>query len=167
MNPPHLTLAGERFHRLTAITFVGMNKFGKSTWLCRCDCGNQTIVIGSQLLNGNTTSCGKCVAKRPLSHGAARVGKVWPEYKVWAAMLARCNNPNSDDFEYYGKRGISVCDRWHSFACFIEDMGRRPSRELTIERKNNDGNYELGNCHWATRLVQARNRRPYTKRIAA
>jgi len=96
--------------------------------------------------------------ERETKHGLRRT----PEYAIWCTMKARCHNPNAKHYEYYGARGISVCERWrNSFANFIEDMGRRPFDGLSIERYNNDGNYEPNNCVWATKTEQSRNRRPW------
>lgn len=80
-----------------------------------------------------------------------------PEYNVWSEMKNRCFNPNSRIWKHYGGRGITVCERWLKYANFIEDMGNRPTSKHTLDRINNDGNYELGNCRWATRDVQSRN----------
>lgn len=88
-------------------------------------------------------------------HGLTKI----PEYKVWKSMKYRCSNPNLNNYKDYGGRGIKVCDRWLSFTNFIEDMGRRPSNKHSIERVNNDGNYEPSNCEWATTDKQSANKR--------
>lgn len=82
-----------------------------------------------------------------------------PLYPTWRSMIARCGNPHVHNFRNYGGRGISVCERWRKFANFAADMGDKPSDDYTLDRINSDGNYEPSNCHWATRLHQARNQR--------
>lgn len=91
------------------------------------------------------------------SHGMTKT----PEYRAWASMRQRCANPKSARYDNYGGRGISVCDRWQSFEAFFADMGPRPTSEHSIDRIDNDGNYEPGNCHWATRSEQQQNKRAY------
>lgn len=94
-----------------------------------------------------------------VKHGAARKGHKSAEYRIWCAMRERCNSPKHISFPDYGGRGIKVCERWHSFANFLADMGARPSADHSIERSRADGHYEPGNCRWATTVEQARNKR--------
>ncbi len=152
-------ITGFESGRLTALRFVELREH-RSFWEFQCACGRTTVVIGVNVTNGNTTSCG-CYAGesrviRLTRHGGSRTR----EYSCWRAMLNRCSKPNNTHYEYYGGRGIIVCERWHTFENFIVDMGFAPSPKHSLDRfPNNDGNYELGNVRWATRKEQMRNMR--------
>ena len=161
-------LTGRRFGRLTAMGYAG-KKNGKPFFRCLCICGKQTIVMGLNLYAGYTKSCGCLHSERTSkafrTHGHAGHGRQSTEYRIWQSMWTRCTNPKSISWKWYGARGISVCARWSSFEAFLEDMGVRPSRHLTLDRIENDGNYEPSNCRWATGKEQAATRRrPLSKR---
>lgn len=157
--PAFIDISGKRFGRLVVVGRGPNGASGRVSWSCRCDCGSNTVKAGNNLYSGNTRSCGCLsteVKRAPKKHGHAHIHRRSAEYKIWMAMLHRCQDTDNPD---YGGRGISVCDRWRDFSNFYADMGKRPRRTDTIERENNDGNYELRNCIWATRKTQSRNRR--------
>lgn len=159
-----INIAGRRFGRLIAVETV--RRKGRLRWKCLCDCGRETVVACGSLRYGDTVSCGcfkrdwiaASLSKR--THGEAGPrGKRTPEYESWAGMLQRCENRAYRRFYDWGGRGISVCERWHDFSAFLSDMGRRPSSKHSIDRINNDGNYEPANCRWANASQQRINRR--------
>lgn len=165
-------LVGDRFGRLVVLERAPprAGRTGKARWHCRCDCGAGHMVEGGYLRSGKSKSCGcpqrELVAARKTRHGATTRAARWPEWAVWHSMISRCHRPKTQSFERYGARGIAVCDRWRfgegavsGFECFIADMGRRPSADLSIDRINNDGNHEPSNCRWATAAQQIANRR--------
>lgn len=154
--PAPRELLGHKFNRLTVVAFVG-HKGGRRRWECRCDCGKLTVVGAGNLVTGKVASCG-CGRGGKLIHGHNRRGKRSTEYTIYNTILQRCYNPRNAKFTRYGARGIIVCDRWKSsFEAFVQDMGFRPAG-MSIDRVDNDGNYEPSNCRWATALEQRHNR---------
>lgn len=132
----------------------GENSRGRMLWNCICLCGQEALVNHGNLINGKTSSCGCLHKERISTHGFSQT----IEFRVWKGMVRRCKNPKSANFKNYGGRGIKVCSRWLKFKNFLADMGKRPSLDYSIERKNNDGNYDPSNCVWATHSVQHNNR---------
>lgn len=153
-----LDLKDREFGRWTVIKRLENTKYGNTRWLCECECGNIKKVPGSRLLTGSSQSYGCLRRDNLIKHGHAAVGNKTRTYKTWVSMFQRCNNPKNRNYKHYGARGIKVCERWYSFECFLKDMGERP-KGLTLDRKNNDGSYEPGNCRWATQEKQCRNSR--------
>jgi hypothetical protein len=159
---------GTRFERLIVLEQVPNKK--NLTYRCQCDCGNQTTTHGNALRNGRTQSCG-CLGRERRLAGVTKHGltpnnpKLWhPLYRTWLDMKSRCYNPNFPKFKDYGARGIKMCVRWkNDFTAFLTDMGERPAPGMSIDRKNNDGDYCKRNCRWATPKQQANNRRKMTK----
>lgn len=165
-----IDIIGNRYGRLTVRSEVAdRTKCGEVKYLCVCDCGNETVVSGTSLRNGSTKSCGcflrESAAERNTTHGLSST----PLYKIWDGMKQRCHNPNNHAYEYYGARGIHVCDEWmndaESFINWALENGWEPG--LEIDRKNNEEGYNPENCRCVTHKVNMNNtRRSVEKRKA-
>lgn len=154
--PAFCDITGQRFGRLLVIGISKRRLTGKTMWSCKCDCGVRVVVRVASLRTGHSRSCGCLARELASSHGLSRT----KEHVAWAAMKGRCQNPRNRAYADYGGRGIIVCDRWsESFENFLADMGPSPSLDHSIDREEVDGNYEPGNCRWATREEQGSNKR--------
>lgn len=167
-------LVGRVFGRLTVLRFSHTDTRRQSYWRCRCKCGSETLVGRSNLVTGGTVSCGcfkasHCLMLGRLSktHGETCSRSHTKEYRAWCSMKRRCYNPKSLGYENYGGRGITVCERWlNSFKHFLEDVGRAPTKDHSIDRVEVNGLYEPGNVIWATKSWQNKNQRRWLEKAA-
>lgn len=154
--------AGTVFNKLQIIS-ESETKNGHRFFLCKCACGNKTVVEFAKLRNGHTKSCG-CLRNRKgkdaaaYKHGHSQGGKRSDLYNIWKNMMDRCYRETHKFFYNYGGRGIEVCSRWHDFKNFVKDMSPRPAGK-SLDRINNDGHYSPKNCKWSTQKEQMRNTR--------
>ena len=147
-----------RFERLEVLSRLPKEGARMFSFKCRCECGNEKNVRIDHLRSGRTKSCGclnrEQTSARNFKHGLRR----HPLYTTWDCIRQRCTNPNNPNYKNYGGRGIRLCERWTTFANFIEDVGPRPPGR-TLDRSDNERGYEPGNVRWATKHVQTRNSR--------
>jgi hypothetical protein len=162
-----MDLTGERYNKWTVISFHSLYKNKISKWVCKCDCGNEAVVLRNALRNGASKSCGcdrkKTLIKMLTKHGQSKKGEMTAEYTAWKCLKARCLNSKLKTFPYYGGRGVKVFVGWlgeNGFETFFEYMGKRPSPEHSVDRwPDKNGNYEPGNVRWATKIQQSGNTR--------
>lgn len=153
-------LTGNMYNKLTVISYKGKNSTGQSLWVARCECGNTKIVTAHHMKSNSVKSCGCLASPDARANYATRHGGTkTPEYESFHAAKKRCNPEKAEEFPDHAGRGIEF--RYTSFKEFLEDVGPRPEPKAiySLDRIDNDGHYEIGNCQWATRLEQARNRR--------
>lgn len=161
--PHRYDLTGRKFGRWTVIERCHSDSAKQSGWLVVCECGNENIIRYGDLAYGKSKSCG-CAAREKLQKRVKKHGMCkHPLYDTWNSMIQRCTNPKAMYYEYYGGRGISVCDEWlNSIEAFLEYVGPKPSATHSLDRwPNNDGDYEPGNVRWATPKEQRANQRKH------
>lgn len=155
-----IDLTGQKFGRLTVIKRVENSKTKGALWLCKCDCGNETIVQSGNLKNGNSKSCG-CLNRENLLKSITTHGLHNEKlYGVWKGMRQRCNNPTSPRYKDYGGRGIIICEEWNNFKNFYDwAMSNGYKEGLSIDRIDNNNGYNPNNCRFTDRTIQSNNRR--------
>lgn len=157
--PRRKDLVGQVFNRLTVMSTAPNRPNKRAYWVCKCECGRETISSTNDLKQDRIRSCGCLQAETRIKANTKHGFNGSRTYVSWCSMLARCTNEKLRSYKNYGGRGIVVCSRWMEFENFLADMGERPEKH-SIDRIDNDGNYEPGNCRWATASEQRKNQRP-------
>ena len=159
-------ISGRRYGKLVAIKPTGETKNGSKIWLCQCDCGNTKTTTVTMLNSGKTSSCGCYKIEKARANLTTHNKRNTRLYTIWNHMKDRCYNPKATSYKHYGGRGIKVCDEWkNSFKAFYDwaySNGydeNAPRNKCTIDRINNDGDYEPSNCRWVDAKIQASNQR--------
>lgn len=147
---------GSTVNKLTLVRIAGKTANKLLIGLFSCECGGHKEIIMRDVKRGRTKSCG-CL--KNVSYASTHGLSGTPEHVVWSGIKQRCNNKNSGKYMYYGGRGISICKEWADFSVFLKDMGKRPDKTFSIDRINNNGNYEPSNCVWKSRISQMNNTR--------
>lgn len=154
--PNLIDLTGQRFGRLTVVKKSDERSHGSVKWVCKCDCGNTKVVVGRSLRKGYTKSCGCIPRGHKIEHGMSHTRI----FNIWQKMIRRCESPNDKSYPRYGGRGITVCEKWHSFQPFYEWAKENGYDDtLTIDRIDNDKGYSPDNCRWSDAYTQSQNRR--------
>ena len=158
---PYVDRTGQRFGRLTVMSFSHTDDGGHSVWMCKCDCGNEKLIRGTHMTKGGTVSCGCQSLEKLLKMNTTHQKMGTPEYKSWSAMKSRCLSPSNIAYPRYGGNGITICGSWlgrNGFEQFLSDMGERPPK-TSLDRIDNNSGYRPDNCRWATHKEQNRNRK--------
>lgn len=154
-------LSGKKLNRFTVIRYYGLNKSRKALWLCRCDCGKEVVVVGQNIRNGASKSCGcyglEVLEKRNVDHGLSGTRL----HRIWIGMRERCHKERVAGYKNYGGKGVKVHPEWSSdyLSFYTWAMNNGYKENLTLDRRDPTGDYEPGNCQWITRAEQTRNKR--------
>lgn len=157
----HFDITGQRFGRLLVLKLHDHPKAGQYRYICQCDCGSPPKILTGANIKYAARSCGCGLTESRggnlRTHGMTGT----PEHRAWRAMIQRCLYPREQNYRYYGGRGIAVCPEWqHDFLAFYRHIGPKPGPGYSVDRINNEGNYEPGNVRWLTMKQQCQNRRP-------